>query len=436
MWEATLAAYAALAVLLGVRSRATSLEAFIVGDSLRGRTMVPTVVSTFYGASAILGGTSLVYQMGLSALWFMVPFYLGSVIAVFLLSRVVRSETYTLPDFLGGFYGGRFAVSAALLLVSLCLVPEEIIAGGKLLSSFTSVSAPVGMVITTIVVAAPVILGGMRADVSTDVVQFILMGLMLVMLIPVVVGSLPAELPAGYGDPLWALSPQEMGVFFLSLLLLPVTSAPLYQRMFASESEAIARRSLVTSIGIWIAIDSLVLLFGFSALHLAPGLADPDLALITLGLRLPLAARLLFILGSLAAILSTVNSFLQSGASSLAYDVLKHLQPSMEEKGLLKMSRLFVVVLSVTSLGLALWFQEIVPALLFTLSMWTAGMAIPTLAALTGRQLSESTALASLWSGVISSIAWKVFYPAPIDPLFVGLGCSLVAVVVAKGLKQ
>jgi len=435
MWEATLAAYAALAVLLGVRSRATSLEDFIVGDSLRERMMVPTVVSTFYGASAILGGTSLVYQMGLSALWFMVPFYLGSVIAVILLGCVVRSKTYTLPDFLGGFYGPGFAVSAALLLVSLCLVPEEIIAGGKLLSSFTSVSAPVGMVITTFVVAVPVLLGGMRADVSTDVVQFVLMGLMLVMLIPVVVGSLPTELPPGYGDPLWALSPQQMGVFFVSLLFLPITSAPLYQRFFASESESVARRSLLTSIGVWIAIDSLVLLAGLAALHVAPGLPDPDLALVTLGARLPLAARLLFILGSLAAILSTVNSFLQSGASSLAYDVLQHLQPSLREKKLLAMSRLFVVLLSLTSLGLALWFQEIVPALLFTLSMWTAGMAVPTLAALTERQLSRMAALSSLWCGVLSSVTWKIWHPLPVDPLFVGLAGSALAAIVVDAVR-
>jgi len=218
VWHATLVAYAALAVVLGIRSRATTLEAFVVGDRLRGRTMVPTVVSTFYGASAILGGASLVYQMGLSALWFIVPFYLGILVAVFLLGRVVHSDTYTLPDFLGGFYGERFAVSAGLLLVSLCLVPEEIIAGGKILSSYTSVSAPMGMVITTFVVALPVVIGGMKADVSTDVVQFVLMGLMLVTLLPMAVGSLPIELPPGYGNPFWALSLQEMGVFFISLL--------------------------------------------------------------------------------------------------------------------------------------------------------------------------------------------------------------------------
>jgi len=434
MWQAALIAYAALAVVLGVRSRATTLEDFVLGDTLRQRTMIPTVVSTFYGASAIFGGVSLVYQMGLSALWFIVPFYLGSIVAAILLGRVARSATYTLPDFLGGFYGDRFAVSAGLLLVSLCLVPEEIIAGGKILSTFTAVSTPVAMVITTFVVAVPVVIGGMKADVSTDVVQFVLMGLMLALLLPVVVGGLPAELPSGYGDPFWALSPQEMGVFLVSLFFLPITSAPLYQRFFAAESEVAARRSLLMSIGIWVLIDAVVLLAGFAAVNVLPGLEDPDLALVMLGARLPAVLRLLFIVGGLAAILSTVNSFLQSGASSLAYDVIQHLRPSLRERNLLGMSRLFVVLLSLSSLGLALWFREIVPALLFTLSMWTAGMVVPTLAALTKRHLSRIAALSSLWTGVVSSVIWKIWHPMPVDPLFVGLACSLMAALIVDSI--
>lgn len=435
MWQATLVAYVALAVVLGVRARATTLEAFVLGDTLGAGRLVPTVVSTFYGASAILGGVSLTYQMGLGVLWFMVPFYLGSLVTAALLGRVVSSETYTLPDFLGGFYGRRFAISAGLLLVSLCLIPEEIIAGGKILSSFTPVSPALGMAITTFVVVVPVVIGGMKADVSTDVVQFVLMGLMLGMLLPIVFRVRLTDVPPQYWDPLSPLSLQEMGVFFLSLLLLPVTSAPLYQRFFASESEACARRSLLVSIAVWIVIDGMVILCGFAALRLVPGLGDPDLSLIKLGARLPAVARAVFLVGGLAAILSTVNSFLQSGASSLAYDVLQHLKPSLAEERLLLVSRLLVIALGLVSLVLALWFQAIVPALLFTLSMWTAGMAVPTLAALTGRGLSKFAAFSSLWAGVISSVVWRVWQPVEVEALFVGLACSVVAAAAAERLK-
>jgi len=99
---------------------------------------------------------------------------------------------------------------------------------------------------------------------------------------------------------------------------------------------------------------------------------------------------------------------------------------------LLALSRLFVIVLGLLSLILALWFQMIVPALLFTLSMWTAGVLVPTLAALLGWKVRRDTALYSLMAGALSSLAWKIAQPFDVDALFVGLGLSLVAAMVSE----
>ncbi|HIC93487.1 MAG TPA: hypothetical protein EYP09_04465 [Anaerolineae bacterium] len=169
MREATLLLYIAMTMAIGVRAKATTLRKFILGDRLGTRAMVATIVSTFYGASAILGGVSLTYQMGLGAIWFMVPFYLGNAVVLFLLKRIAGSERYTLPDFLGDFYGKGFTIASSILLATLCLIPEEIIAGGKILSIFTLIPVEVAMGIMAFVLIAPVAIGGMRADVMTEV---------------------------------------------------------------------------------------------------------------------------------------------------------------------------------------------------------------------------------------------------------------------------
>ncbi|RLC67181.1 MAG: hypothetical protein DRI48_02970 [Chloroflexi bacterium] len=436
MGEVTLLIYAATAMALGLKARARTLEKFILGDTLGTRAMVATIVSTFYGASAILGGVSLTYQVGLGAIWFMVPFYLGNVAMVLLLGRIARSRSYTLPHFLGGFYGREFAVASSVLLATLCLVPEEIIAGGKILALFTSMPVEAAMGVMACVLIVPVVLGGMKADVMTDITQFVLMLLMLGVVIPPVLGlwldlgaAGPEEsvvIPAEYFNPCAYMSGQEIGVLFVLLFFLPLTSAPLYQRFFASESEACSRKSVLYSIVTWMAIDAVVILCGLAALRRFPHLDDPDLALIMLGEALSPLGRAVFFVGLLAAIMSTVNSFLQSGAASLAYDVFRHFRPATGPERLLALSRVFVVVLGGVSLLLALWFQMIVPALLFTLSMWTAGTLVPILAALTGRRLRKSTALYSLLSGAGSSLIWKMWQPFELDALFVGLGFSLL----------
>jgi len=437
MWQVTILAYVVVAVAIGIQSRATTLRAFIRGDELTIPALVATIVSTFYGASAILGGVSLAYAVGLGAIWFMIPFYLGNVVVVFMLHGIARSETYTMPDFLGGFYGERFAVAASLLLATLCLIPEEIIAGGKILAAFASLSPEVGMGVMTFVLVAPVVIGGMKADVTTDVVQFVLMALMLALLIPFALRAQPmADLPAGHLDPLASLSLQEIIVFFVALFFLPITSAPLYQRLFVSRSAGEARKAMLASIVIWMLIDAVIVLGGLAAVRMLPGLADPDLALIELGRTLPILGQTVFFVGLLAVIMTTVNSFLQSGASSLAYDVWRHVRPAAGERELLALSRLFVAALGLLSLALALWFRAVVPALLFTLSMWTAGILVPTLAALLGWRLSGQVALCSLLGGVLSSLAWRIFQPAPIDALFIGLGGSLLATLIAQNILE
>jgi len=270
----------------------------------------------------------------------------------------------------------------------------------------------------------------------TDVVQFVLMLVMLAMMVPFILPGLRPDItpgiPEGYLNPLSYISAQEIAVFFILLFFLPITSAPLYQRFFASKSEACSRKSVLYSIAIWMAVDTVIILGGFAALRLFPDLADPDTSLIMLGTALPVAARSIFFVGLLAAIMSTVNSFLQSGASSLAYDVFRHFRPAISEGRLLALSRLLVIVLGILSLGLALWFQMIVPALLFTLSMWTAGILVPTLAALTGRKLRRDTALYSLLGGALASLVWKIAQPFDVDALFVGLGFSLLVAIASE----
>ncbi len=435
--EGILLVYVAMTIAIGVRTKATSLKRFIIGDRLDTKTMVATIVSTFYGASAILGGVSLTYQMGLGALWFIVPFYLGNIAVVFLVERIARSDSYTLPDFLGGFYGKEFAIASSVLLATLCLIPEEIIASGKILSTFTAMPVEMAMVVMAFVLVVPVVIGGMKADVMTDIVQFALMlftlGIMVMLVFILGLHLHPSGgVPEGYFDPFAYISFQEIAVFFVLLFFLPITSAPLYQRFFAAESEASSRKAVLYSIVIWMVIDSIVILCGFAALQLFPDLADPDMALINLGTALPFVGKGIFFVGLLAAITSTVNSFLQSGASSLAYDVFRYFRPTAGEGQLLLLSRVLVVVLGLLSLVLALWFQMVVPALLFTLSMWTAGILVPTLAALMGRKLRKDTALYSLLAGALSSLVWKIVQPVEIDALFIGLGCSLLVAVVVE----
>jgi len=436
-------AYVAIIIAISIMAKVTTIKRFIVGDKiLSTKMLVATIVPTFYGATAIFGGLSLTYLTGLGVIWFMIPFYLGNLALIaFLFKRIAGSEKYTLPDFLGGFYDKKLVIASSILLAIQVLIPASIIAGGKLLSIFMPMPLWIAMVIVAFIMVAPVVIGGIKAVIRTDVVQFALMLFILAITVPFIFNmpsfNMPSDVISGiskeYFNPFSYISFQEIAVWFILLFFLPITSAPLYQRFFASKSKRCSEKSIIYSVIIWMAIDLVIILCGFTALQLFPNLTDPDMSFIMLGVAIfPNALRGIFFIALLAMIMSTVDSFLQSGAASLTYDVYRHFKPKSTEKQLIMASRMFIIILGLLSLTLALYFQMIIPALVFTLTIWTAAILVPTLIALTGRKIRKDTAFYSLLGGALSALIWKITQPFNIDALFIGLGFSISIVIISE----
>lgn len=436
-------AYVATLIVISVVAKVTTLKRFIIGDkTLSTKILVPSIVTTFYGATAIFGGVSLTYQTGLGVIWFMVPFYLGNIALIaFLLKRIASSEKYTLPDFLGSFYDKKLVQASSIVLAIQVLFPEAIIAGGKLLSVFMPIPLWIAMVIVALVIIAYTAIGGIQGVIRTDVFQFALMLFILVIMVPFIFNmpsfNTPSDvisgIPKEYFNPFSYMSIQEIAVWFTLLFFLPITSAPLYQRFFASKSERCSEKSIIYAVIIWMAIDLVIILAGFTALQLFPNLTDPDMAFIMLGVAiLPNALIGIFFIASLAIIMSTADSFLQAGAASLTYDVYRYFKPKSTEKQLIMASRMFIIILGLLSLVLALYLKMIIPALVFTLTIWTAAILVPTLVALTGRKIRNDTALYCLLGGALSALIWKITQPFNIDALFIGLGFSISIVIISE----
>ena len=436
-------AYVAILIAISIMVKVTTLKRFIVGDKiLSTKTLVVTIVATFYGATAIFGGVSLTYQTGLGVIWFMVPFYLGNIALIaFLLKRIASSEKYTLPDFLGSFYDKKLVQASSIVLAIQALIPEAIIAGGKLLSVFMPMPLDIAMVIVGLVIIAYTAIGGIQGVIRTDVLQFALVLFILVIMVVFIFNkpsfNMPSDVISGiskeYFNPFSYISIQEIAVWFVLLFFLPITAAPLYQRFFASKSKTCSEKSVIYSVIIWMAIDSVVILLGFTALQLFPNLTDTDMAFIMLGVAiLPNALIGIFFIASLAIIMSTADSFLQAGAASLAYDLYRHFKPKSTEKQLIMASRMFIIILGLLSLILALYIKMIIPALVFTLTIWTAAILVPTLVGLTGRKIRNDTAFYSIIGGALSALIWKITQPFNIDALFIGLGFSISIVIISE----
>ncbi len=443
----SIALYFILLLFIGLYHRKIkNEEEFILADrKITLPLLTATIVATFYGASAIVGGAGIAYQTGLGVLWFMVPFYLGNIFLIPILPKIQGDKSaFTLPEFLGRFYGSRVVVASSSLLAVLCLVPESIIAGGKILELLTPLSLEMGMFLIFLVVSVYTLFGGMRSVIITDLLQFGLMLLGLIILVPYILNSPSLQfqsLPAEFWNPFDYLN-QDTIVWCVLLFFLPITAAPMYQRIFASAKGVDVKKAIILSVVIWVLIDAIVLLSGLFS-HINYTLDDPDQAIFILGFTLlPPLLRTIFFIGLLSAILSTADSFLHSGASSLAHDVYGRIIEG-GEGDMVRAGRILVVVLGVISLVLALYFRQIVPALIFLLTVWISGILVSTLAALLNLRLSENAAFSSIFSGSLAAVVWALGviqdlmppHLLDIDPLFVGLTCSLIAALAVDKIR-
>lgn len=421
-------------------------EFTVAGRSLGFLGMTSTIVTTFYGATAVIGVAGFAYLVGLGAIWFCIPWYIGNLlVAFFFVKKISKFSKFTMPEAIGSTFDKRCRILSASLLIFYCLVPEEIIAIGYLSNSMLGISTSLGMIIATSVVIIYTLLGGLRSVVSTDILQFFLMAAGLIIMLVAGLGSVGGfggiwqNVPSDFTSITGGLSIWDILVLSITLTTYPLISAPLYQRFFATSSWKISRKSLLAAILCWVILDFAIITIGLIARVRNPAGGEElaDAALPGLGMALlPTGVKGLFIVGLFAAAMSTADSYLHVAASSFSNDIFRFFGKRGSEKRMTLVAKGSVVVFGILSMIMAFWLQTIVNAVVFLLTVWISGMLLPIILSYKFK-LRAQTAFVGMLSGAVVSIFWKIIssfvvVPPYADPLFFGIGACLLGLIIAN----
>ena len=233
-------------VLRLFRSRTESaLEYIVAGRRLTLPAFTASLVTTWYGG--ILGVGEYTWQHGISNwLVFGVPYYLyAGIFALFLAGRARRSEALTIPDLMENSYGRPAALVAAGVLFIMTAPAAYVLMLGVLVNFATGWPLWVGVVLGTGLSIGYVFRGGLKAVVATDIVQFFLMFISFLVLVPVCVKTfggwdfLKANLPASHLQWDGGLGFQAVAVWYFIAMATLVEPA-FYQRCYAARTERTA----------------------------------------------------------------------------------------------------------------------------------------------------------------------------------------------------
>lgn len=372
-----------------------SLEDFFLASRrLSSRLVFLSLTASWFGATSILVTTDEAFKAGLRAIWLVgVPAVLTVLIfAFFLAPSIRRLPILTLPDLVEQFYGRlvRHMTSLLLLWYLVVLASSQMVAIGQFLKPFLGLSYFWSLALGTGFVLVYLVSGGLRSVAATDTVQFFFLAAGVAGLTFFLFRSLGlmsfASLPGRLPSPAYLNFFCDSGRNFLIVasFTLAWTISPIaWQRIQAARAENEARRGLLFSAGAFVLLYGLVVLIGILARLLQPSssLGSPVLTEMITGIVPPAFGIFLFVAVA-AAILSTMDTALNTAALTLSQDIYEQMvsKPQARRANPVLVGRLATFFVAGLSFAVATQFQSILKTIGLASEIMAEGLFVPGMA--------------------------------------------------------
>ena len=414
-----------LMAMLGVgvyfmRQNKNTEDYYVGGRKLSSLHIGLSVVATDVGGGFSIGLGGLGFAMGLSGSWLLFSGLLGAWLSgVLLIPRVAdlarRNNFLSFPQFLEHSYNKKVALIAGIIsaIGYIGFTSSQILAGAKLATAtFPQFSIEQALYIMGGIAIIYTVLGGLKAVIYTDTIQWIilLLGLSFIAL-PFAYFKLGGILVISEAVPEGFLSLRNIQfstVVNWAFTIIPIwfIGMTLYQRIYASRNEKTAQKAwfiaglfeypLMAFVGVALGLLARValeqsMLPGFNLATMDAEMSVP----ILLKNILPVGLLGIVLSAYFSAIMSTADSCLMAASGNILTDILgQH-----NNHKALRLSQIITLFVGLLALGIALKMTSVLELMLHSYSFMVSGMLIPVLMALFQRSPNTKAALTAMLIG-------------------------------------
>ncbi|WP_068675213.1 sodium:solute symporter [Oceanobacillus sp. Castelsardo] len=417
----------------------------VAGRRLGYGSFIPAMAAVVLGGASTFGGTALGYQFGISGMWMVMMIGLGIVgLGLFFANRLSELKVFSVSELLANKFGisSRFYSAIVMVVYNIMVMVTSTIAVGVLFSTIFDWTLFFSIVVGGIVVVIYTLLGGMWAVTMTDVMQFWVMtiGLILILL-PVSffqVGGLEG-LTSRVNEGFLSLSNMGWNTVFSYFLLYffgMMIGQDVWQRAFTGRSKSVIRKGTIVA-GIYCVIYGIAgALIGTIASVILPNLSDPQQALPALIINiLPTGLIGLTIAAAISAAMSTASGTMMAASTVFVNDIIIPLKKITNEKSKIKLTRLMILIVGLTGIIIAAKLQNIVMALDLAYALLSGTLFIPIIIALFFRSIPKKVVLTSmLVSSLVVVINLMVEGITSLNAIIYGLAAGLLVVIIGKVL--
>lgn len=440
-------------------------EDYYVGNREMSATHVGlSVVATDVGGGFSIGLGGVGFLMGLAGSWLLFTGLVGAWLsAVFIIPKIKKIDSQhrmlTYPDFLRFRFNDHVALTAAIIsgIGYLGFTGAQILAGAKLASATIFKTAPFGLdpllfalLIIAIITISYTVIGGLKAVIYTDTIQWIiLLSGLLFITVPVALyqigglAALQAKLPQEFFS-LTNISLTKFINWMVTIIPIWLVGMTLYQRIYSCKTETEAKKAWYIA-GIFeypiMAFTGVIL--GMCARVVFPS-AEAEMAMpMLIGQVLPIGVAGIVIAAYFSAIMSTADSCLMASSGNFVNDIVqRHIKKNMTEKASLKLSMISTLIIGTLAVVLAAMFTTVLDAILYAYSFMVSGLFIPTLGAYFWKKSSSTGALLAMICGGSFTLCLMILKKMSSLPAFIkaleldvtlyGILVSLVVFVIAS----
>lgn len=453
------------AVLIGAglffSRRVKSAPDFLVaGRSFGPGLIFATFLAANIGAGSTVGASGLGYRFGLAAWWWVGSAGIGSFILAFFVGPKIwtiakKAGLHTLGDLLEFRYSKAVkAVIAVLLWMgTLAILAGQLIAISWILEVVAGIPKWEGCLLGGLVATIYCSAGGLFTSALINRIELTVTMSGLLVSLPFalrsaggwngVMAGVTANVGAAHSAAMFSMTGAGIKqiIAYVSILVPSFIVSPgLVQKLYGARDERTVRVGVgLNSLG-QLAFAFVPAIFGLCALSRFPGLSNPELALPTVMMKmLPTWLGIWALPSIFSAELSATDAIMFMLSTSLAVDLYQtFLNPQVDHKRLLRVSRATTVLAGAIGVALAIVLPSIITAITIFYSLLAVSLFIPVVLGLYWGKLTTRTALWCIF-GAVAVTAFATYWTGGngwwlISPALAGIVVAL-AIAVVRGWR-
>ena len=359
----------------------------LAGRNLPWFVLALTFLATIANTNQVMGQPGFAYEYGLSYLFWtnLAALTIGAILLPRVGARLRGLNLSTIVDFAQARFPGsrrvQYLVLAWQVAWGVFLTALSLFGASLLIEAVTGLSWQVNILVIAAVTIAYTMLGGLRAVVITDSVQWMIIIFATALFVPLIFlregpfssffanylgpsglsktqAAEGTNLFAGFTD-IFTL-PSEFAyvpsliAFILAVSLWVPIDLGFVQRMLAARDADEGRRGAYTYLGLQVFVLLLLVTLGMYGGALLQGVDNPDQVIIDLARRtLPVVGAGLFVAAVAAAAMSTMSTYLNAGSAVIVRNLIVDIRPGLSEERRLQLTRAFTVVFCLAAISFA-----------------------------------------------------------------------------------